>query len=333
MLKKFSRSVSIAIGSVTISALMASNAIAAEYTIKVANVMGPTHDTSMAVDYFAELVDEKSEGKIKVQHYPGGQLGSDNETFEAAQQGMLDIASGSSANLVTMTKAFEVLHLPYIFRNLDQVHQALGSPEVKEHINEELAKVGMHWLFTFDYGFRDINTIDKVIEKPADLKGLKIRASRSPLEIDGIKAFGGSAITVDWPEVYNALKFKVVDGETQPYGTLVSARHHEILKHTTDVDWQYYAFVGVVSNKQWEKYPGWVKEILLSAASEAEKHHQKIWLEEDKKAEQAFLEAGGEIIEVSDEDLQEWVELGKSTWSNSGVSQETIDLVVKHSGQ
>ncbi|MBP6018696.1 MAG: TRAP transporter substrate-binding protein [Burkholderiaceae bacterium] len=316
-----------AISSACLLSATAGSAIAAEFTVKVANVMAPSHDTSIAANHFAKLVAEKSEGKIKVQHYPGGQLGSDKETFEAAQQGMLQIASGSSANLVTITRAFEVLHLPFIFDDLDQVHNALNSQKVKDHINAELADVGLRWLFTFDYGFRDINTSEKQVTMPADMAGLKIRASRSPLELAGVKAFGGSAITVDWPEVYNALRFKVVDGEAQPFGTLVSARHHEIIKKTVDVDWQYYGFVGVISTKQWEKYPGWVKEILESAAKESEAYHRQIWAEEDKKAQEVYLKAGGAITELTPDQRAEWIKLGKSTWADSGVAQTTIDLV------
>lgn len=298
-----------------------------ELTVKIANVMASSHDTSKAVDKFAELVGQKSDGRIKVVHFPGGQLGSDKETYEAAQMGMLDIASGSSANLVTITKAFEVLHLPYLFNNLDEVHQAFDSPKVRDHINAELAKVGLHWLFTFDYGFRGINTANRRVLEPKDVAGLKLRASRSPLEVDGIKAFGASAVTVDWPEVYNALKFKVVDGEAQPFATLISGKHEEIIRETLVNDWQYYGFVGLISQKQWESYPDWALPILQEAAREAEAYHRQIWLEEDQKAREAFVASGGTITTLTAEQKQPWVELGKSIWQSSGVSDETISVV------
>ncbi|MYN14812.1 DctP family TRAP transporter solute-binding subunit [Pusillimonas sp. TS35] len=299
------------------------------YKIKVANVMAPSHDTSKAVDYFAKLVKEKSDGSIKMQHFPGGQLGSDNETFGAAQQGLIQIASGSSANLVTITRAFEVLHLPFIFGDLDQVHKALQSPAVRERINAELAKVGLRWLFTFDYGFRDINTTSREVAQPKDVKGLKLRASRSPLEIAGLESFGAAAVTVDWPEVYNALRFKIVDGEAQPFGTLVSAKHQEVLRQTLDVNWQYYGFVGLISIDQWNKYPDSVKKVLEDAAREAETYHRKIWAEEDKKAEAAYIKAGGKVTTLTPEQRQAWVKLGKSTWANANVPQDLIDLVHK----
>lgn len=327
MLKRTLQKTLLAAALVAAGALVAGQALAQEITIKYANVMAPSHDTSKGVDKFAELVAQKSGGKIKVQHFPGGQLGSDKETYEAAQQGMLQIAGGSYANLVTITRAFEALHLPFIFDNRTQAHKALDSVKVKDAINKELDKVGVRWLMTFEYGFRDINTSTKKVLEPKDLAGLKLRASRSPTEVSGIKAFGASPVTVDWPEVYNALRFKVVDGQGQPFGTMVSGKHHEIIKQHLELDWQYYGFVGMISTKQWNAYPDWAKKILEESAKEAEVYHRQIWAEEDQKAKDAFLKAGGTISVPSPEQRAKWVEAGRSTWATSGVPKELIDVV------
>lgn len=306
---------------------LTTSACAQEITIKYANVMAPSHDTSMGVDKFAELVAQKSAGRIKVQHFPGGQLGSDKETYEAAQMGLLQIAGGSYANLVTITRAFEVLHLPFMFEDRKQAHAALDSPKVRDLINKELDKVGLRWLMTFEFGFRDINTTTKKVLEPTDVKGLKLRASRSPTEIEGLKAFGASPVTVDWPEVYNGLKFKIIDGEAQPFGTMVSARHHELIKHHLVLPWQYYGFVGMISTKQWNAYPDWAKKAITEAAAEAEQYHRKIWEAEDAKARDAYLKAGGAIHEITPEQHAEWVKLGRGMWSRSGVSQSEIATV------
>lgn len=307
--------------------LVAGNVTAADYTIKLANVMGPSHDTSIAADKFAELVAEKSEGKIKVEHYPGGSLGSDMESYQSAQMGMIDMGGGSFANLVAITRAFEVLHLPYMFENREAVHRTLDSKEVQDAINNELEKVGLKWLMTFDFGFRNINTTDEKVISPEDLNGLKIRTSRSPTEMAAIEAFGGSATVVDWPEVYNALNFGIVDGEAQPFGTMVSARHHELLKEYLENSFQYYGWVALVSQKKWNSYPDWVREDLLEAADEAQTFHRKIWEEENQKAKKAYLEAGGNITQPTAQQMNQWIELGKSTWDEAGVSEDLIKLV------
>lgn len=327
MFINFARRTLVAVAAGSLFALGAGVASAQEITIKYANVMAPSHDTSKGVDKFAELVEKKSNGRIKVQHYPGGQLGSDKETYEAAQQGLLQIAGGSYANLVSVTRAFEVMHLPYIFNSREEAHAALDSPKVRDAINKDLDKVGLRWLMTFEYGFRDINTTSKKVVEPNDLKGLKIRVSRSPTEIDGIKAFGGAPVTVDWAEVYNALRFKVVDGEAQPFGTMVSAKHHEIVKEHLELDWQYYGFVGMISNKQWNAYPDWAKKIIEEAAAEAQQYHRKIWAEEDQKARDDYIKAGGKVTVPNAQQRAKWVQAGRSMWGSSGIDKNVIELV------
>lgn len=310
-----------------LSVCLASAAPGAEITVRIANVMGPAHDTSIALDRFAEIVEQKSEGRIAVQHYPGSQLGSDKESYEATQFGTIQFAGGSSANLATINQAFEVLHLPYLFENLGEVHTALDSPEVRDAINEQLSGVGLRWMTTFDFGFRDISTASKPVHLPEDLAGLKIRTSRSALEMAGVKAFGGEPTVVDWPEVYNALRFRIVDGEAQPFATMISARHQEIVKHHTELDWQYYGFVVLTGTRQWDSFPEWAQEIFTESFAEAQQFHRELWEKADADARQRFLDAGGEIVELTDDERMKWVELGKTTWSGSGVSQGTIDVI------
>ena len=204
-----------------------------------------------------------------------------------------------------MTRAFEVLHLPFIFESREQAHRALDSEKVKARINDELAEVGFRWLLTFEYGFRNIDTT----------------------EISAIEAFGASSVTIDWPEVYNALRFGVVDGEAQPFATMVSARHHELIRHHLDINFQYFAFVGMISLDEWNGYPDWAKEVIAESAREAELYHRKIWEEEDAKARAALIEQGAEIVVPDEDQLAKWVEAGRTTWASSGVPEEMIELV------
>ena len=303
----------------------------AEYVLNFSNVMAPSHDSSLGIQRFVELVDERSEGRIKIRHYPGGQLGSDTETFAAAQQGMMHIAGGSSANLVNITRAFEVLHLPYIFDDRAHSHRVLDSEHFQQLINEQLEEIGLVWLLTFEYGFRNVFTVNRPVIELADVAGLKLRASRSPLEIKAIEAFGGTAVTVDWPEVYTGLRFGIVDGHGQPYGTTISARHQEVLRYSLENGFQYYAFLGLASLKQWERLPEWAQQILVESARDAEQYHRKIWTEQDASGRAAFLAAGGTINKPTPESLARWQQAGRNTWKGSGVSQEVIRSVLDES--
>src|SRR5690625_4793630 len=121
-----------------------------EYNFKIANVLAEEDVTSHGINKFVELVSEKSGGKIQMDALHGGQLGSGVETFEAVKNGNLDFAADSYANLASLTSAFEMFHLPFLFESRDQLLSAIGSEKVQERINEEISEIGLKWFSTYE---------------------------------------------------------------------------------------------------------------------------------------------------------------------------------------
>lgn len=301
---------------------------AATTTLKLANVNGATsHISTFGYDKFAEIMKEKSGGEVEVLHFPGGQLGSDKETYEAAQQGLLDIAGGSFANITTLTRAFEVLHLPYIFSSREVAHRVIDSPEFQNAVNEELHKIGLHWFITIEYGFRKIGTAKKPVVTPQDMAGLKLRASRSPTEIAALEAFGASAVTIDWPEVYNALRLGIVDGEAVPPNEFHSSKHFEVVRYITNNDFQYLASISVLSLDKWNGYSDEMRQLIVDSAKEAQEFHRSQWVTHTESSVNAMKEAGVEFLDVPPDALEQWKEKAQTVWPDSGVSAEMINLV------
>lgn len=299
-------------------------------TLKLGNVnAASSHISTYGYDKFAELVGEKSGGDIVVHHFPGGQLGSDKETYEAAQQGMLEIASGSFANIVTLTRAFEPLHLPYMFESREQAHRLVDSAAFKAAVNEQLNQIGLHWFVTFDYGFRKIGTTNTRVVTPADTAGLKLRASRSPTEIAALEAFGAAATTIDWPEVYNALKLGIVDGEAVPPNEFHSSKHSEVIRYITNNDFQFLASISVISLEKWNGYSNEVRALIEESAAEAQNFHRTQWVDHTAKSVAEMKELGVEFIDVPVDVMPQWIERGRGIWADSGVPQEMIDLARK----
>ena len=116
------------------------------YKIKLSATVPPADPNAQQFMKFAELVEKYSEGDVKVTVFHSSQLGTGKETFEAARQGFIDIATDSYANLVSLTPAFEALHLPFIFESREQYIRAHKSPKVHARINQELSKIGLKWL-------------------------------------------------------------------------------------------------------------------------------------------------------------------------------------------
>ena len=277
--------------------LGASGAMSAEYELKLANVMPAGDHVALACDKLAELVKQKTGGKMIIKTFHGGQLGSGKETFEAVKTGFLDVAVDSYANMYTLTPAFEPFHLPYIFEARNQQLAAFKNKKVRGKVDDTLKKVGLKWLLALEYAPRQIGTSKKAIKTPADLKGLKLRASRSPLEIATHKAWGATGVTIDWPSVPESLRMGLVDGETVGYDSMVSAKHYvDSIRYVTELNFQSYGCSVVVNSKWWAKLPDWAKKALEEAAMETMKWHEDMFAGYVNKAKKTMIDAGVKVF-------------------------------------
>ena len=273
-----------------------------EQVFKIANVLAESDVTGYGLNRFAELVEEKSDGRIEVRLFHGGQLGSGVETFEAVKNGHLDLAADSFANLASITPAFEIFHLPFLFSSRAEMLAVYRSEAVRDQVNSELAEVGLRWFATFEIGGpREVGTSRRKITKASDLEGLKFRASRSPLEIAAQEAWGAKGVTVDWTETPEALRLGMVDGLTVPYVSFHSARFHEggLIRYLLDLNFQTYALVVVVNAEAWDALTVDVRATLEEAAREAESWHVGFVGDYITKNIQDMREAGVEINKLS----------------------------------
>lgn len=307
------------------------------HKFKMANVLAPVHHISLAVDKFAELANKNSDGKITIRTYHGGQLGSGKETFEAVQAGFMDMATDSYANLYTLTPAFEPFHLPYIFESRSQQLATFQSQKIIDKVDEQLNGVGLKWLMTAEFAPRQIATSKKAINTPADLKGLKLRASRSPLEIDAQGAWGASGVTIDWPSVPEALRTGIVDGETVGYDSIYSAKHYvDSIQYFTELNFQTYGLAVVFNNDKWGKLPDAVKTVLTASAREAEAWHKDFLSDYVNDAKAKMIASGNKVLVPDAATQAEFKKMVKeSVWAKhvgSGVDQAMVDLIKSEMG-
>ena len=321
----------------TTSPTLMAQSIDKDYKFKMANVLAPVHHISLGVDKFAELVEQKSEGKITIRTYHGGQLGSGKETFEAVQAGFMDMATDSYANLYTLTPAFEPFHLPYIFESRSQQLATFKSQKIIDKVDEQLNEVGLKWLMTAEFSPRQIATSEKEINTPGDLNGMKLRASRSPLEIDAQGAWGASGVTIDWPSVPEALRTGIVDGETVGYDSIYAAKHYvDSIKYFTELNFQTYGLAVVFNNEKWNALPDNVKAVIEESAREAEAWHADFLAKYVNDAKAEMIAAGSSVIVPDDATKAEFKKLVKeSVWAKhigNGVDQEMVDLIMSEMG-
>lgn len=337
---EISTKITLSTAAIVTSMVFATGAVSQEYTFRMANVLSETDVTAFGINKFAEFVDEKSDGNIRIETFHGGQLGSGVETFEAVMNGNLDFAADSFANLATITPAFEVFHFPFLFNSRDQLINAMKSQRVQDRVNDELSPTGLRWFTTFEIGGpRQLGTTEERIETADDLDGLNLRASRSPLEIAAQESWGASGVTVDWPETPEALRLGMVDGLTVPYASFYSARFHEgnLINYILDMNFQNYALVIVANDEQFASLPTAVQNTLTEAAAEATEWHINFVSDYVTQNIQEMKDAGVEVYSLPESEQSEVRQMTIDTvWpefiGRTGMEQEKVDLIREESG-
>lgn len=245
-------------------------AAAQDKVIKFANQNAAGHPIVQGMEKFAEIVAAKSGGKIKVNVFPGGQLGSDQANVSALQGGTLEMASMNSGIFASQVKDFAVFDLPFMFANGKEADAVVDGP-FGHKLHAKLEEKGLVGLGYYELGFRNITNSKRPITKVEDIEGLKLRVIPNPINVDWVKALGANPTPLPFPEVYAALEQKAIDGQENPVATIWGAKLHEVQKYMTLTNHQYNPQSVVISKKFWDALSADEKKIIGDAVTESAK--------------------------------------------------------------
>ncbi|MFB0934603.1 MAG: DctP family TRAP transporter solute-binding subunit [Propionivibrio sp.] len=259
----------------TIAALPAANnaAHAADYKpeYRLSTVLGPAFTWGKAGERWAELIKQKTDGRINVKLYPGTSLvgGDQTREFSAIRQGVIDLAIGSSINWSPQVKQLNLFSLPFLTPDAKGL-DALIKGDVGKDIFAILEKQGVVPLAYGENGFREISNSKHPIKSPADLKGLKIRIVGSPIFIDSFTALGANPTQMSWADAQPALATKAVDGQENPLSVFSIAKLHTLGQNQLSL-WGYMAdpLIFVVSKQIWSSWSETDRKAVREAAEQA----------------------------------------------------------------
>lgn len=275
--------------------------------LRLAHALDPTHPVHKAMEFMADLVQERSGGSLKIVIYPSQQLGTERECLELLQIGIVDITKVSSAVMEGIVPEFKVLSMPYIFRDKAHYFRVLDG-----EIGEKLLLAGdeywLHGLCYYDAGSRSFYCRDQMIMRPEDLAGLKIRVMQSNTAIQMVKYLGGSATPISWGELYTALQGGVVDAAENNPPSFYLSRHYEVCKYYSLDEHTSIPDILVISTKTWDRLQPDEKKIIKAAAIESGIYERKLWKESENEALQALKAAGVEIAKPDKEPFIKKVE-------------------------
>jgi tripartite ATP-independent transporter DctP family solute receptor len=269
--------------------------------LKVGQVLPPSHPTSRAMLEFERRVEELTEGRVDVRLYSSGQLGGADQMIMLSQIGNLEACVVSAAPLAQYVETFNVLVMPFVFRDHEHQYTVVDGP-VGTELGEHLRGTNLHAAAFFDSGSRNVMTIDGPIRSPEDLRGMKIRVMSSNVLQETVACLGAMPQTISQGEVYSALQTGVIDGwENNPATCLAFSMYETGCNHFA---WTRHVAIPdlLVFSRQWyDSLDPDIRQAVNQAAEETKQHQRQLWQQDDKEAILSLETAGMTFNEVDRE--------------------------------
>jgi TRAP-type transport system periplasmic protein len=268
-----------------------------ERTFKLGLQNPKGHPAVTGAERFAEIVAAKSGGKLKVNLFPGGTLGSDAQTVSAVQAGTVEITVLNSGILASQVKEFAIYDFPFLFANAKEADAVVDGPFGK-NLHAKLADKGIVGLAYWELGFRNLTNSRRPINKVEDIAGLKLRVIPNPINIDWVKALDANPTPLAFPELFAALDQKAVDGQENPVSVILANRFAEVQKYLTLTNHQYNPQSVIFSKKVWDTLSATEKQILQDATVEAGKYQRQVSREQATSMLEELKKAGMQVTEL-----------------------------------
>lgn len=292
------------------------------YTIKVAHSSAATDDRlENSLQEFKKSIEEKSDGRIKIETYPNSQLGAERETLEGVQNGSIEAAVISTGPFSGFSKSMMVLDLPYLFKNGEEAFEVLDGEFGDQLYDQLLEDTGMRGLAWGENGVRHMANNKQGIVTPEDVAGMKIRTQENQAHMDMISAFGGNPTPIAFNELYSSLQQGVIDGYENPFSLIVGMKFYEVTKYMTLTSHVYGVYAFVINDSAYQKLPEDLQEILNEEAQNWAEIERQMNQDQEAKGREVVEEHGVEITELSDEEFNEFRDLA------TPVVQEYRDVV------
>lgn len=288
---------------------LAGGASAATFTYRLAHTHNEKGQYYKGAVEFKKLVEQRSGGRIKIEHFPGGQLGADRDIQEGVRLGTIE--SGlSSSPVVLLNEYYKLLDAPYLFVDWEHVAKVLDGP-IGQRLAKPLEERGIKHLGYWENGFRQITNNKRPIVKPDDLKGIKLRTPESSVRMQTFKTFGANPVPMPFTELFGALQQGVVDGQENPLLTTYQASFFEVQKYLSITNHVYSPVHLLVNKKLFDSMPADLQKIMLDAGREVAAFTRKLGEEGDGSLVEEFKKKG---VQVNKADIKAFVPMAKPIW-------------------
>lgn len=274
--------------------------------IRFSHVAAPQAHKSRGAEFFKELAERYTGGRVRIALYPNSQLFKDKEELEALQLGAVEMLAPSLSKFAPLgIKAFEVFDIPYLFRDTADLAKVTEGPIGRELLDKLEAK-GIVGLAYWNNGFKVLSA-SRPLYRPDDLMGLKMRIQSSRVIEEQMTTLGALPQMLAFSEAYQALSSGVVDGTENPLSNLYNQRMYQVQRYATLTDHGFLGYAIIVAKPFWDRLPDDIQAALARAVKEATPYTNQLAAEENAEALEAMRKSGRtEFHEPTEEEMRAW---------------------------
>lgn len=278
-----------------------------EFVLSYAENQTKDYPTTLGAQKFADLVEERSNGRIQILVLAEGELGAESDVIAQMQYGGVDFARVSLSQLAEYIPQLNVLQMPYLYEDSAHMWRVLDGTIGDDFLDivSQNELIGLSW---YDAGARNFYNSKKPITCLEDMQGMRIRVQESEVMADMIEVLGASAIPIPYADVYSALEQGTVDGAENNWPSYEAMNHYEVAKYYTIDEHNRVPEMQICSKHTWSKLSEEDQQMILDCAKESALYERKLWKERESESEAKAIEQGVEVVELSAEEKKRFQE-------------------------
>lgn len=307
-----------------------------QFTLRLAHELTNESVKGLTATRFKEIVEENTNGRVQVNIFPNGEILPADELPQGVQNGTADMTIVASADIATLAPELQVLDLPFIVNDLEQVSEVIAEDTAVGQLlfdNQNLRDNNLRVAAPFSSGIKQIST-NVETRTLADMQGQRIRVQESETLLQTYRAWEAAPVQIgDFGEVYTQLDQGVIDGQENPYSTIWSESVYEVQDYVIELNHGFIGYLGIMNQGFLDSLPDELRQTVLDAATEASDYNFQLATEENMEAKQQIIDEGGtEIIEITGQERQAFKDAVVPTvyeQSAEVVGQDVIDELLE----
>jgi tripartite ATP-independent transporter DctP family solute receptor len=277
------------------------------HTLRMGIGLSESSPQFISSQYFGEILEQRTDGRITVNVFPNSQLGDDVQMLEMLQTGTLDMTYPSSSATTGYVEELAVFDLPFLLPNREAAVAVMRS-DVAQGMLDAFEGTGLKALTFSENGYRQLSNSARPVASPEDVagldvRGLSVRTMENPVHLAIWEALGANPTPMAFGELFSAMEQGVVDGQENPWSTILSSNFNEVQNYGTETRHVYTPFIMMLSERTWDRMAPEYQELVLEAARQSAEYQIQLSAEYDDWSRDQLTERGMEITSLNDEQL------------------------------